>query len=116
MMSERPEADKLERREGLQAILEQAAWLFIRLRAQRAIFQYDEPKNCLGQEFNTVSNRAEAHAIHKLEDNDHRLDKSIVRIVVSPAILARGDRNGERLGSNRVLSKAVVWLEEQAIR
>ncbi len=113
LMREVSEADNNERREALQAILEQAAWLFIRLRTQRPIFQLDDQRNCLGKEFKTVSNIVEADALHKLEDSDHRLDKSIVGIVVFPAIQAHGDSNGESLDSYRVLSKAVVWLEEQ---
>ncbi|KAK8160317.1 hypothetical protein BKA80DRAFT_274795 [Phyllosticta citrichinensis] len=56
-----------------------------------------------------------ADRLHKLDEDeeDTSIDGSKVKIVLSPTVLASGNSQGEDYDSQRVIAKAVVYLEEE---
>ena len=97
----------------LAKIVRQVVFLCTRLGTQRTNFRVERPACLLGKEFRADSDNMEAHRLHRLGYDDTRLDGSKIGIVVHPAITAWGDNDGENYDSSRVLSKAVVWVEER---
>ena len=53
-----------------------------------------------------------AHRLHKLDDDDHRLDGKPIIAVIQPGIVAYGDNNGENYDKRKVWAKAVVLVDE----
>lgn len=53
-----------------------------------------------------------AHRLHKLDDDDHRLDGKRVVAVIQPAIGASGDHEGQNYDQYKVWSKAVVLVDD----
>jgi len=101
------------RTDELEKIVRQVVFLCTRLGTQRTKFKLEPSRRLLEEEFKVSSDIMEAHRLHKLGYDDTRLDGSRIGIVVHPAICAWGDNDGENYDSSRVLSRAVVWLEER---
>lgn len=99
------------RNKALEDIVDRAVHLSTRLRTQRTNFESEKPENRLGQQFVVENDNMEAHRLHQLSYEDTSLDGWEVGIVVHPAIIAWGDNDGGGYDSGRILSKAVVWLE-----
>lgn len=64
----------------------------------------------LKEPFHIGSDECEAHAAHKLEEDDKSKDGMLIQMVVEPAILAYGNEQGESYEVSKVWGKAVVWL------
>ncbi|KAI9890245.1 MAG: hypothetical protein M1814_004280 [Vezdaea aestivalis] len=59
------------------------------------------------------SDLLEAHALHKLDDDeDESLDGCPIMAVISPAVVAFGNSDGSDGGRGKILIKATVWLDE----
>jgi hypothetical protein len=101
------------RTDELEMIVRQVVLLCTKLGTQRTNFKLETSRRLLENEFRVSSDIMEAHRLHKLGYDDTRLDGSKIGIVVHPAICAWGDNDGENYDSSRVLSRAVVWLEER---
>ena len=101
-------------RDELEKIVRQVVLLCTRLGTQRTKFKLEPSHRLLEEEFRVASDIVEAHRLHILGYDDTRLDGSRIGIVVHPAIYAWGDNDGENYDSSRVLSRAVVWLEEHS--
>lgn len=62
--------------------------------------------------FNATSSVMSAHRLHKLDEDDTRLDGKKVLLVVQPAVLAFGDENGESYDQSKVWARANVLVDE----
>ena len=83
---------------------------FSRLWSQKVYIRALDSRYLLGESFHIGLNDCEAHATHKLEENDNSKDGLPIQMVVEPGILAYGNEQGESYDVFKVWGKAVVWL------
>ncbi|KUJ06537.1 uncharacterized protein LY89DRAFT_790405 [Mollisia scopiformis] len=107
----------VNRHEELQTIFRKSLDMAGRLWKQLTIVKCTYLEDLKQSAFNYDSDLMDAHAFHKLgfddeDEDEHRLDNHLVRIMVFPAIKAYGNSDGEKYTQDRVWGKAIVWLDE----
>ena len=102
------EAGLLKRRMQLSNIFRSIGELTSRLWAQKVYISILGLKDLSQTPFTVKSNVFEAHATHKLEEDDTSLDGSPIERVVEPAIVAWENERGESYDVYKVWAKAVV--------
>jgi hypothetical protein len=104
---------KDERHEVLEDIFRKACQIASRLWTQRTYLKCEHFSNLSSQPFSVKSQIMKAHSSHCLDgSDDHRLDNTLVRVVIYPAVLAFGDHDAENFDTGRVWAKALVLVEE----
>lgn len=83
---------------------------FSKLWSQKVYIKTLDARVLLKEPFSIDSDDCEAHAAHKLEEDDKSKDGMLIQMVVEPGILAYGNEQGESYEVSKVWSKAVVWL------
>ncbi|RDW74280.1 uncharacterized protein DSM5745_06942 [Aspergillus mulundensis] len=105
-------ADK--RADSLRGIIRTAGELAFRLWTQHVYPTcHSLGKAC---KFFSVDSGMHAHRLHRLEDDDPRLDGHRVAIITQPLILAWGDENAENYENSKVWAKAVVCVDELGVK
>lgn len=84
--------------------------LFSRLWSQKAYIRTIGSRFLLKEPFRIGLDYCEAHAAHKLEEDDESKDGMPIQMVVEPGIFAFGNEQGESYEVYKVWGKAVVWL------
>lgn len=98
--------------EQLARIFIDAGQFSVRIWSQRPSLQWMGLPRLAKEPFNISSAILKAHRLYKLDDpNDHSLDGSLTKIMVHPALLTWGTHDADYYNRQRVLAKAVVWLE-----
>lgn len=106
------QAGVTKRIDDLHSLYHRAGKLALSLWAQRTVTAIHDPERL--QKFNSSSPLMTAHRLHKLDEDDTRLDGRKVVLCVQPAVLAFGDGNGEAYDRSKVWAKAVVLVEGDA--
>lgn len=83
---------------------------FSRLWSQKVYIKALDGKTLLKEPFSIDLDECEAHAAHKLEEDDDSKNELPIQMVVEPGILAYGNELGESYEVFKVWGKAVVWL------
>ncbi|GFG16376.1 hypothetical protein IFM5058_07928 [Aspergillus udagawae] len=100
-----------QRAQELQSLYDEAAQLALSLWTQRAFMTCQSLREL--PPF-TVSNPVmRAHRLHRLDEDDTKLDGKEILLCVQPAILAFGTENAEHYNQHKVWSPAVVVLHEK---
>ncbi|KAK7539978.1 uncharacterized protein J3D65DRAFT_676059 [Phyllosticta citribraziliensis] len=107
-----PEKDKYQ--EKLLQIIEEAAQIRCHLATQRISYEWIPSANLVGQAFDVRSTLFKADRLNKLDDEeDEKCNGKPIRVVLSPYVVARGDSDGEEYDQERVICKAVVWVDDR---
>ncbi|EAW24743.1 uncharacterized protein NFIA_102270 [Aspergillus fischeri NRRL 181] len=100
-----------QRAQELQSLYDGAAQLALSLWTQRAFMTCQSLEEL--PPF-TVSNPImRAHRLHRLDEDDKRLDGKRILLCVQPAILAFGSENAEHYNQHKIWSPAVVVVREK---
>jgi myosin heavy subunit len=112
-MLQTPE-DRANRQRELREIFMKAAELATSLWTQKSYLRCEGLRELKDRTFRNGSPIMEAHRLHKLDDEDPRLDGRPISIVIQPTVLAIGNHEGEFMdpARPRVLAKAVVWVDK----
>ncbi|KAK8161279.1 hypothetical protein IWX90DRAFT_487855 [Phyllosticta citrichinensis] len=107
--------DRYTRNFELFKLVTRSANLYGRLQTQRTSYFWTSADSCLGDRFSVSLPHMKADRLHKLDEDeeDTSIDGSKVKIVLSPTVFASGNSQGEDYDSQRVIAKAVVYLEEE---
>ena len=98
--------------EELNQIFLKAGQLAMRVWAQRPEVLLLRLRSLADRPFTVSSDLMEAHALHKLDDpEDRSLDGRLTKIVIHPAVCARGTHSADHFEQHQVWAKAVVWLD-----
>ncbi|QKX58878.1 uncharacterized protein TRUGW13939_06006 [Talaromyces rugulosus] len=98
-------------RKMLEDIFYYAAQLALSLWTQRSFLKYQTLRD-LSRFFNGRENVG-AHALHRLDEEDTRLDGKQVLVVIQPALLAFGNDEAEYYDQHKVWAKAMVLIDER---
>jgi hypothetical protein len=102
------ETDVMRRNMKLRDLYYRAGEIALLLWAQRAHIR------CYGQQdlqvFDVDSPIMSAHRLHRLDDNDHRLDGKMVLASIQPAVLAFGNEDAEYYDVSKTWMPAVVLV------
>jgi hypothetical protein len=106
-----------EAKKVLQEIVENAAdlsWTLWTRKPQTKVYGWKDLGEQKEQElrYSSTSALLEAHPLHStaLDENPQAFNGCKVILLCSPAIVMRGDAEGQDYHKNRVHKKAVVWL------
>lgn len=106
------EAQITKRTEGLRGLIYAAGQFSFRLWSQRTFI------SCTGldqlESFSSGGALMSAHRLHRLEEEDDKLDGSSIVILTHPLVLAWGDKNAENYDQHKVWGKAIACVEEHA--
>jgi hypothetical protein len=101
----------LQMRKTLEDIFYYAAQLALSLWTQRSSLKYLTLRD-LPRFFNDREDVG-AHALHRLEEEDVRLDGKQVIAVIQPTLLAFGNDEAEHYDQHKVWAKAMVLIDER---
>ncbi|KAF2163637.1 hypothetical protein M409DRAFT_25825 [Zasmidium cellare ATCC 36951] len=108
--TEAPERKKFM--DGLEQIFVDTGRLAVQIWAQRPSLECRSLSKLAEERFHVRSPLLEPHPLHRRDDpEDPRLNGWLPKVVVHPAIVARGTHDADHYERTNVLSKAVVWLE-----
>lgn len=106
------EAQITKRTEDLRGLIHGAGQFSFRLWSQRTFI------TCTGldqlESFSSGGAFMSAHRLHRLEEDDDKLDGSSIVILTHPLVLAWGDENAENYDQRKVWGKAIACMEEHA--
>jgi hypothetical protein len=98
--------------ESLQGLYRDAAELALALWTQRTFMRArglgDLPK------FHISDSRMSAHRLHRLDEDDKRLDGTDVVLLVQPAILAFGNEDAENYDCSKIWCPATVVVDQRS--
>ena len=101
-----------KRMEDLRALIYAAGQLAFRLWSQRTFITcWDLHKLEI---FSSGDGFMSAHRLHRLEEDDVKLDDGKIVILTHPLVLAWGDENAENYDQHKVWAKAVACVEEHS--
>lgn len=101
-----------KRTEALRALIYAAGQLAFRLWSQRTFITswgLDQLEI-----FSSGDGFMSAHRLHRLEEDDNKLDDCKIVILTHPLVLAWGDENAENYDQHKVWAKAVACVEEHS--
>lgn len=101
-----------KRTEDLRALIYAAGQLAFRLWSQRTFITswgLDQLEI-----FSSGDGFMSAHRLHRLEEDDNKLDDGKIVILTHPLVLAWGDENAENYDQHKVWAKAVACVEEHS--
>lgn len=110
----RPGPEDLEksRRAELREIILESLNYYHKLWEQRTVVHFMTTATLGKETFSLDHPFMDAHASHKLEEDDRRLDSRPVRFVTQPAVLAYGNELCTNYDCYKVWAKAVVCVSE----
>jgi hypothetical protein len=98
-------------RKTLEDIFYYAAQLALSLWTQRSSLKYLTLRDL--SPFLNGREAVGAHALHRLDEEDTRLDGKQVFAVIQPALLAFGNDEAEHYDQHKVWAKAMVLIDER---
>lgn len=106
------EAPVTKRTEDLRGLIHVAGEFAFRLWSQRTFM------TCIGLDqlegFLSSGSFLSAHRLHRLEEDDDKLDNRRIVILTHPVVLAWGDEKAENYDQYKVWGKAIACVEERA--
>ncbi|KAK8212752.1 hypothetical protein IWZ01DRAFT_570720 [Phyllosticta capitalensis] len=114
MMLKVMDAEELARcGQDLEKLVTRAVSIYVKLQTQPSVYKWSQPTKFLGKPFSVASDCMKADRLHKIDEdeNDTAMDGAQVKIVLSPAVFAYGNAQGEDIEGRRCIAKAVVYLE-----
>ncbi|KAK8249261.1 hypothetical protein IWZ00DRAFT_488673 [Phyllosticta capitalensis] len=92
----------------------EAARIAIHLATQRKFYVWDSPEHVLGQRFGAGSEYYKADKLNRVEDEeDNKCDGMPIRLLLSHAVRAFGDNDGQDYSESLLVAKAVVWVDDR---
>ena len=110
------EQESAKRQAQLLELFRSIGELTSKLWSQKVVISVVGSKDLLKTPFENGNKVLDAHAIHRLEEGDKRMDGMPIQVVVEPAILAFGNERGESYEEYKVWGKAVVWMSSGAAK
>lgn len=109
ILRQRAEKDGIEAR--LKVIFLKTANISVRVHSQLREWHFGTQETLLQTKFEIASPMMRAHNVHRLSDDDTRMDGTSVFMVLSPNVWVFGSSFGEDYHERCDISRAVVWLE-----
>jgi hypothetical protein len=98
-------------RGSLEDIFYYAAQLALSLWTQKSSLKYLTLQDL--SRFSNGNEYVSAHALHRLDEEDTKLDGKRVLAVIQPALLAFGNDEAEHYDQHKVWAKAIVLIDER---